>query len=81
MSHLHAVPRDEAPEEFRHLYDESIAKIGEPTGFIQAAANAPELLDWYFNSYYARVFYGGRIDVRTKELLRLKLSKLQGCST
>ncbi len=55
-----------------------MAEAGEAE-FIEVGANAPEVLDWYFNSFYKRVFYEGRVDVRTKELLRLKLSKTHGC--
>jgi AhpD family alkylhydroperoxidase len=47
--------------------------------FIEAAGNAPELYDWYAE-FYQRVFYGGRVPVRHKELARLKLSTLHGCA-
>ena len=42
-------------------------------------ANAPELVRWYFDQFYKRLFYGGRVEVRFKELLRLRLSKAHGC--
>lgn len=48
--------------------------------FMDVAANAPELYDWYRDSFYATVFHGGRVDVRTKELLRYRLSMMHGCA-
>jgi len=78
MSKLKRIPREDLPPELAKLYDNGMAEAGEAE-FIEVGANAPELLDWYFNSFYKRVFYEGRVDVRTKELLRLKLSKTHGC--
>lgn len=48
--------------------------------FMDVAANAPALYDWYRDSFYAQVFYGGRVDVRAKELLRYRLSMMHGCA-
>jgi hypothetical protein len=42
---------------------------------------APELFGWYYDGFYQHVFYEGRVERRFKELLRLKLSKTQGCFT
>jgi alkylhydroperoxidase family enzyme len=78
MGHLTQIPRKELPAELVDLYDKSLQEAGEAE-FVEVGAHAPELLDWYFNSFYKRVFYEGRVDVRTKELLRLKLSKTHGC--
>ena len=78
MGLLKQVPRGELPAELVDLYDHSLEEAGEAE-FVEVGAHAPELLDWYFNSFYKRVFYEGRVDVRTKEMLRLKLSKTHGC--
>jgi len=78
MCAMKRLPREELSPELTALYDECMREAGD-TRFIEVGANAPELLDWYFNSFYKRVFYEGRVDVRTKELLRLKLSKTHGC--
>tara|TARA_B100000686_G_C16636959_1_gene887862 strand:- start:226 stop:468 length:243 start_codon:yes stop_codon:yes gene_type:complete len=78
MGFFQRVPRDELPSELIELYDKGMDEAGEAE-FFEVGAHAPELLDWYFNSFYRRVFYEGRVDVRTKELLRLKLSKMHGC--
>ena len=48
--------------------------------FFEIGAHAPEILDWYHNSFYSRVFYGGKVDVKIKELLRYRLSMTHGCA-
>ncbi|MGI9658691.1 MAG: hypothetical protein ACR2OD_07275 [Gaiellaceae bacterium] len=78
MGLLKQIPRDELPAELVEIHDRGMGEAGEAE-FIKVGAHAPELLDWYFNSFYKRLFYEGRVDVRTKELLRLKLSKAHGC--
>ena len=78
MCAMKRIARSELPAELRALHDRSTSQAGEAR-FVEVGANAPELLDWYFNSFYKRVFYEGRVDVRTKQLLRLKLSKTHGC--
>ena len=47
---------------------------------IEIGAHAPELMNWYRDSFYAKVFYGGRVDVRSMELLRYRLSMTHGCA-
>lgn len=78
---LNAVPRDELAAPLQQVYDSAEQTAGD-TDFVQAAANAPELLDWYFNDFYARVFYGEdtRVSVRVKEIVRLRLAKTHGCA-
>jgi hypothetical protein len=76
--YLTKVPPDQMPENLRPIWEWSMGEMGE-ADFIEAGAHAPELVDWYFNSFYKQVFYEGRLPVRVKELLRLRLSKLHGC--
>ena len=78
MTQLKRTPRDELSPELAALHDQ-LTKEGVDARFVEAGANAPELLDWYFNSFYGKVFYEGRVEPRIKELLRLKLSKTHGC--
>ena len=78
MCAMQRLTREELAPDMAALYDECMREAGDAR-LIEVGANAPELLDWYFNSFYKRVFYEGRVDVRTKELLRLKLSKTHGC--
>jgi len=76
---LKLVKESEMDEAIQQLYRGAVEKTGDAT-FIQCAANAPELLKWYHNDFYGKLFYGGRIEVRLKELIRLKLSKIHGCA-
>ena len=72
------IPFDKLPEELRPTWEDSMDRAGEAE-FIEVGAHAPELISWYFEEFYAHVFYGGRVAVRFKELLRLRLSKAHGC--
>lgn len=78
MTGMKRIPRGELTPELAALHDQLTKEAVDPR-FVEAGANAPELLDWYFNSFYGQIFYDGRVDARTKELLRLKLSKTHGC--
>lgn len=72
------VPRESMPESLQEVYDRS-AEVGD-TKLIQAGANAPEVMEWYFQAFYARLFYDGRVDIRIKELVRLRLTRTHGCA-
>lgn len=77
-----AIARDRLPEDLKPLYDTGIERTGDAT-IISVMAQQPDILRWYFGEFYDGLFYNGhdgmRVDVRTKELLRLKLSKQHGC--
>jgi AhpD family alkylhydroperoxidase len=76
------IPRDQLPDDLKPLYDMGLERTGDAT-IIQVMAQQPDILRWYFGEFYDGLFYnkhpGARVDVRTKELLRLKLSKQHGC--
>jgi AhpD family alkylhydroperoxidase len=76
------IPRDQLPEDLKPLYDTGVERTGDAT-IIGVMAHQPDILRWYFGEFYDGLFYnrhqGMRVDVRTKELLRLKLSKQHGC--
>ena len=76
---LARIPRAKMSERLQRDYDASVALRDDAT-LIEVGANAPELLEWYRDSFYAKLFYGGRVDVRTKELLRYRLSMTHGCA-
>jgi alkylhydroperoxidase family enzyme len=72
--------RDELPNRFRPAWDMLNKLTGEPT-FIEVFASAPELVDLVMNEFYMKVFFGGRVAQRYKQLVRLRLSIVHGCRT
>lgn len=67
------------PERWRAVAERAEEVRGEST-LIEVLAQAPELLGWYYDGFYAEVFFKGRVERRVKELLRLRLSTLHGCA-
>lgn len=60
------------------------AMLNELTGdatFVEVFAQAPDLLEFVMQHFYAKVFFGGRVEQRFKQLARLKLSLIHGCRT
>jgi len=78
---IRVLPREEVPEDLQPAYDASVERLGFP--MLGAFANSPAVTRWYFDKFYSEVFYNGipgmTVDVRSKELLRIKLSKQHGC--
>jgi AhpD family alkylhydroperoxidase len=76
------VEREVLPDDLKPLHDLGLARTGDAT-IIGVMAHQPEILRWYFGEFYDGLFYnkhaGMVVDVRSKELLRLKLSKQHGC--
>lgn len=76
------IARENLPSDLQPLYDVSEERTGDAT-IVATMAQQPDILRWYFDEFYGGLFYnkheGARVDVRTKELLRLKLSKQHGC--
>ncbi len=76
------VARENLPQDLQALYDTGVERTGDAT-IVGVMGHHPDLTRWYFDEFYANLFYNGhawtRVDVRTKELLRLKLSKQHGC--
>jgi len=77
--HLKKIPRAELPLQLQSLWDAAMRDRDEAT-LIEVAGNAPEVLDWYYNSFYAQMFFAGRVDTRIKQLARMKLSTMHGCA-
>ena len=79
---LQRVPPEQLHAELRPVWDLATARSGDATA-IEAWGTHPAMLDWYFNGFYQNVFYNADarmlVDVRSKELLRIKLSKQHGC--
>lgn len=77
--HLKRISRDALPAAMQGIWDSAMADRDEAV-MIEVAGNAPEVLDWYYNSFYARMFNTGRVDRRIKQLARIKLSTMHGCA-
>ena len=77
---LSRVKRDDLPENLRSSWDYLNDSTGEPT-FVEVFANAPELLTFVMDDFYQKIFYGGRVNLRYKELVRLRLALAHGCNT
>lgn len=74
------IPRGDLPEEFHQAWDVLNHLTGEPT-FVEVFAAAPELLRFVMGDFYGNIFFGGSVDNRYKQLVRLKLSLVHGCHT
>lgn len=79
---LNRVPRKDMDEETQAVWDLGMERTGE-AAVVEVFANSPAMMKWYFEGFYKQIFYSEnpdtKLDVRTKELLRLKLSKQHGC--
>lgn len=75
---MRRVPDDEMPPEFREKVQRVRSLVGD-VRFLEVAANAPHMVDFYWGDFYRDVFFAGVLDVRTKELVRLLLADIHGC--
>lgn len=75
---LARIPRDQLDPKWQGAWDMLNGLTGEPT-FIEAMANAPELLDFAMVEFYQKIFFGGRVEQKYKQLVRLRLSLAHGC--
>lgn len=77
---LSRIPRNELGEDLGAVWDALNGLTGEPA-FVEAFANAPELLDFVMGEFYSKIFFSGRVDNKYKQLARLYLSMTHGCRT
>jgi alkylhydroperoxidase family enzyme len=56
-------------------------KLTGDATFVEVFAQAPGLLDFVMRQFYAKIFFGGNVPQRYKQLARLKLSLVHGCRT
>jgi alkylhydroperoxidase family enzyme len=70
------------PEDLRQLRDASLQVVGEAER-IEVFAAHPDLYRWYQHSFYRKLFENSDgtmvLDMRWKELIRLKMSLSHGC--
>lgn len=76
---LKRVARADMTPRLQQEYDATLALRDDAT-LQEVGANAPELMAWYKDEFYGRLFYGGRVETRIKELMRYRLSMTHGCA-
>jgi AhpD family alkylhydroperoxidase len=76
---VNRVPREDLPENLKTVWDDAQERHGDTT-FVEVMGNSPDLLAWYKDEFYAKIFYGGRVPLRTVEMLRLRLANVHGCA-
>jgi alkylhydroperoxidase family enzyme len=72
--------RNQMAPEWRPAWDMLNKLTGDAT-FVEVFSQAPELLEFIMQQFYAKIFFGGRVAQRYKQLARLKLSLIHGCRT
>lgn len=74
------IPRTALSGDAAAAWDALNRLTGEPA-FVEAFANAPELLDFVMKEFYGKIFFAGRVANKYKQLARLYLSLTHGCRT
>jgi alkylhydroperoxidase family enzyme len=77
---LARIPRDRLDPRWQTAWETLNGLTGSAT-FVEVFAQAPEVLEFVLEKFYARLFFGGSVAQRYKQLARLKLSLLHGCQT
>lgn len=73
-------PREALSPNIAPAWDMLNRLTGEPT-FIEVFAQAPDVLNLVMNEFYVKIFFGGDVPQRYKQLARLRLSLVHGCLT
>ena len=74
MARLRLLERDDAPLLVRRLYRED----GSASPLTRSLANAPDVLET-FMPFLAQIYSASSIDLRTKELVIVRVSQLNSC--
>ncbi len=77
---LTRIPRERLEPRWQPAWDTLQQLTGSAT-FVEVFAQAPEVLDFVLDKFYSKLFFGGTVAQRYKQLARLKLSLLHGCQT
>ncbi len=76
------IPVADLPERYQPIADNMLNLIGDATT-IQVWAHSQTATDFYFEQFYRGMFYNGNpgtvLDVKYKQLMRLRISKRHGC--
>jgi alkylhydroperoxidase family enzyme len=72
--------RDHMAPQWQPAWD-TLQKLTGDATFVEVLAQAPPLLDFVMQQFYTKVFFGGMVEQRYKQLARLRLSLIHGCRT
>ena len=70
---LSRMPVTELPDSAQQAWHHLKTLTGEPS-FVEVFGQAPTLLNFVMQDFYQKIFFGGKVDQRYKQLVRLKLS-------
>ena len=73
-------PRAQLGPQYQPAWDMLNGLTGSAT-FVEVFAQAPAVLDFVMDAFYKKLFFGGGVPQRYKQLARLRLSLLHGCQT
>lgn len=79
LPELPLVDRDRLPDALRAQV-ERLESLDADTTFHRYVAHSAPTAQFYWDDFYQRLFYGGTLPVRTKEVVRLALAALSGCT-
>ena len=79
MARIRLVPVDELTPALRQMMKDSEAHRQNPATY-QAAGHLPEAFQRFW-AFYAPLKFDGVLDIRLKELVRLKIAALNQCAT
>ncbi len=74
------IDRDRMAPQWRPAWDTLNQLTGDAT-FVEVFAQAPQLLEFVMQQFYSKIFFGGNVQQRHKQLARLRLSIIHGCRT
>jgi alkylhydroperoxidase family enzyme len=77
---LTRIPRDQLEPRWQQAW-ETLNQLTGAATFIEVFAQAPDVLEFVMDRFYARLFFGGTVAQRYKQLARLELSIVHGCRT
>ena len=69
-------------EKLPHFLKENITKSIDLTGdafFLKVFGSNPKVAEVYYEEFYKKIFYNGTVDIKTKEIIRLRLAGISGC--
>jgi AhpD family alkylhydroperoxidase len=75
---IRSIPRSELDPKLQDAWD-FVHRLTGQAAFIEKGAHAPELIDFTMVDFYEKIFYGGRVEKKVKELARLRMSLGHGC--